>query len=48
MLYIGLLLSTLQEHFYSLDDTTEERAPILQLQVWDKDYISPDDYLGQH
>ena len=36
----------LQEHFFSLDKT-ERRLPVrLNLQIWDNDLLSADDFLG--
>ena len=40
-------LSVIQEHFYSLDKTEIRRPPVMQLQVWDNDLFSLDDYLGE-
>ncbi|KAM7540290.1 hypothetical protein Aperf_G00000029285 [Anoplocephala perfoliata] len=35
-----------KEHFWSLDATEQRFPPVLCMQVWDNDLISPDDYLG--
>ena len=53
LLYFSLLYSSfmllnfiLQEHFFSLDKT-ERRLPVrLNLQIWDNDLLSADDFLG--
>ena len=36
-----------KEHFWSLDETQSKLKPILNLQIWDNDKFSADDFLGQ-
>ena len=36
-----------KEHFYSLTTTDVHIPPRLTLQVWDNDFFSPDDYIGE-
>lgn len=38
---------TVQEHFWSLDETVLKVPPKLILQVWDNDKFSADDFLGE-
>lgn len=35
-----------KEHFWSYDSTEFKLAPVLNLQIWDNDKFSPDDFLG--
>jgi hypothetical protein len=35
-----------KEHFWSYDPTELQLPPILNLQIWDNDKLSPDDFLG--
>lgn len=35
-----------KEHFWSYDTTELQIPPILNLQIWDNDKFSPDDFLG--
>lgn len=37
-----------QEHFWSVDKTETKMAPKLNIQIWDNDKFSFDDYLGKH
>lgn len=41
------LLIQKKEHFWSLDPTELSIPPILNLQIWDNDKFSPDDFLGE-
>ena len=34
------------EHFWSYDATELKMPPILNLQIWDNDKFTPDDFLG--
>lgn len=36
-----------KEHFWSFDATEQLIPPVLNLQVWDNDKFSPDDFLGR-
>ncbi|EDV22852.1 uncharacterized protein TRIADDRAFT_28445, partial [Trichoplax adhaerens] len=40
------LVISKKKHFWSLDKTTQMIPPVLQVQIWDNDLFSPDDYLG--
>lgn len=37
----------LQEHFWSIDKAETKLAPKLNIQIWDNDKFSFDDYLGK-
>ena len=36
-----------KEHFWSLDSTELKLPPVLNLQIWDNDKFSLDDFLGR-
>lgn len=40
-------LPSIQEHFWSLDETVQKLPPKLILQVWDNDVFTADDFLGE-
>ena len=35
-----------RDKMFSIDKTENKVAPLLTLQVWDADYVLPDDFLG--
>lgn len=38
---------SLQQHFWSLDETMQKVPPKLIIQVWDNDKFSADDFIGK-
>lgn len=42
-----LMVSKKKDHFWSLDETKSKLPALLNLQIWDNDKFSADDFLGQ-